>query len=216
MPGQAVSRLLLSPGHEGGALLLKKRQQRLGSVGFKQHGFLLLVEVEVHQRQPELGQALLRAHEVPIDLELGPVELALGLGDAVHIAPEGFDFFELLKVRGKAVGPPAHHQAVVAAAERDFGAVAWRAAGGHQLVAGHTFLRAGAGGKAQVEVATPGREFAQRAHGHGVGQIVGGGHGRPHGSAWLTWGCAHGYRMASWAAGGLVDVQPLPSGQLLH
>ena len=103
-----------------------------------------------------------------VDARLRPVQLAVVGGHRVEFAAVGLDFFELAARRVVAIGAAPHVQRPEVAAQADFALVIVVAPARDGGVAGHAFLRRGRGGKAQVQVAHLGREFAQGAHGDRV------------------------------------------------
>ena len=159
-----MGQFLFGPAHETLALPGEQRGQFLAAAGFLQHRFLLAANVEIHQRQVDLRQPFLLAHQVAIDAQLRPVQVAMIVGQAGKLAAIGLHFFQQLAPGIVAVGPTPHVQRAVLCRQRHFALVALAAPLRHDGVTGDTFLGGGCGRKAQVEIALFGSEFAQGAH----------------------------------------------------
>jgi len=69
-----VSQFLFGPGYKEGALLLIKRLQLRRLVGLTQNGFFCVFQVQVYQSQINALEPAHLAHQVTIDLGLGPVQ----------------------------------------------------------------------------------------------------------------------------------------------
>ena len=120
---------------------------------------VLADNVEVHQRQDNLRQPELLAHQPAVDLDLGPVQLPVVGRLFVQVAAIGFHLFQLVAVRVVAIRPAPDFQLLVFALQRDFILVMGAAPRGHGAVADNPFLGTGRRGKTQVEVADLGGEF---------------------------------------------------------
>ena len=83
----------------------------------------VIAHVHVHQREGECVETAARAHQPSVYLELRPVQGLLVSAHGVQRAPKRLDFFETAFGRIKAVGTPAHAQALMQARQADFGFV---------------------------------------------------------------------------------------------
>ena len=152
------------------ALRFKIMLQGLGAELLAQQRFLQAVNVQINQRQAQLGQAQFLAQQPAVNLHLRPVQLPVVVRQGGQVAAKGFDLFKLQLVRIVAIGSAAHHQLLVFAAQAELGLVAVRAARRNQRVARHAFLRGRRRRKAQVQVAVLGGEFAQGPDSHKIFQ----------------------------------------------
>ena len=164
----AMGGLAARPGQKARAQVFEKNLQRPRFVRFDQHRFLPGAHIEVHQRHAQPRQPARLAQQMAVDAGLRPMQRAMMGAHAVERTAIGLDLFELPGLRIEAVGAAAHAQVLVLARQADFGFVALAPARLHQAVAGHAFERAGRGREAQIQIARARREFAQRAHSHGV------------------------------------------------
>ena len=82
----AVRQLLCGPSHEVFAGLGEVVGQVLGLVQRADDGLLLRTDVQVHQRQFNLRQAHLQAHQCAIYLGLSPVQISGVVGQGVQWA----------------------------------------------------------------------------------------------------------------------------------
>ena len=164
-----VRQLLVGPRNEAFAQRLEVRLEfRRAAVLQQRLGLLLLPDVEVDQRHRHRRQPVQPAQQVPVDLGLRPMQGTVVGRHALQIALEGLDFLDLCVRKIETIGPSAHAQMPILAADGDLGLIARAAPRRHALVAGNALLRGGRGREAQVQVALPGRVIAQRAHGDGV------------------------------------------------
>ena len=95
----------------------------------------------------------------------------LVIGHGVQIAPESFDFFELIEHLVITIGPSAYPESFVVACQTDFSLVVLSPPGRHQSMTRHAFLCRRRGREPQVEVAMLCREVTQGPNGHQVGQV---------------------------------------------
>ncbi|MNV19571.1 hypothetical protein D3C71_1104420 [compost metagenome] len=180
-----VGHLLFGPGNEALALGLEVLAQVVGATTLGEHRLLLRAHVLINQRHVDVRQLLLLAQQPAIHLGLRPVQVAVRCGLAVQPPLEGLDLVDALLRGVVAIGPAAHAQALVTAAQCHLGAVACTPARRCHRMARYALQRGGCGRKAQVQVALFGGELAQLAHRHGVGHggVVGvsvaGGAGSP-------------------------------------
>ncbi|MNP29666.1 hypothetical protein D3C76_1227000 [compost metagenome] len=100
------------------------------------------------------------------------MQQAVVLRDARHVAAVGLDLFQQVFQRVESIGAAADHQSGILATQRQLGDVADAAPRDHGGVTGDAFLGGGRRGETQVEVALLGGEFAQRAHGDGIGHAA--------------------------------------------
>ncbi|MNV77036.1 hypothetical protein D3C71_1704280 [compost metagenome] len=93
---------------------------------------------------------------------------AMVLAHAVQLAAIRLDLFKLIGHGVIAIGAPPHQQAFMLAGQGHLGLVVRPAPPRHDRVPRHALHPAWRGREAQVQVTGPRREFAQRAHRHGV------------------------------------------------
>ena len=152
----------------------------MGRVVLAQHGFALVVQVEVDQRQLDGRMPAGLTHQMAVNLCLRPVQALLLGGDRLKLAAIGLDLFNEVPSGVITVGPTAHGQWAVLAAADHLAPGVGPPPAGHQCMAGQAFLPGGGRTKAQVEVASAGGEFAQFTHAHhiaGADRICRAGHG---------------------------------------
>ena len=169
VPRLAVQRLLPGPAQERGAALLKGLRQFGGAEDLAQHHLGLAVDIEIDQRQRQLGQAAGPAEQRAIGLQLRPVQVATVLGDLVGVAAQGLDLLQAAAAGVVTVGPPAYPQRAALALQHQLGLVVGAAARCHGELALDALQRGGRGREAPVQVTPLGGELAQRTHRHGVG-----------------------------------------------
>ena len=120
------------------------------------------------QGQLDGRQTFALAQHPAIDHGLGPVQRALPGVLAGQAAAVGLDLFEPARLRVPAVGAAAHQQVAMTGAQADLAQALGAAPAGDQGMTVDALLGRRGGGVAQVQVAAPGHQLAQGAHGQGV------------------------------------------------
>ena len=136
-----MRQLLLRPGDEAFALILKKGLQIGRGMGLDNQRLFLRRHIEVHQRQLDVWQTFFLAQQMAVHLELRPVQMPVVLTHGIEVAAKGLDLFKLAQLCVVTIGPAAHAQAFVVTAEADFGLVVRRPALRHHPVTRHAFER---------------------------------------------------------------------------
>ncbi len=167
----AVRLFLHGPVEEALALLDEENLQLTRGVRFDQHRFLLAADIEVDQRDRQFGEPAGAAQQIAVHLRLRPVQRAVIGGHPFERAAIGLDLFQPVRSGIVAVGAAAHGQAAMRAGQRDLGFIAAGARPATVTWPADAFQRGRRGREAQIEVAAPGRELAQRAHGDDVGHV---------------------------------------------
>jgi hypothetical protein len=139
--GLAVAGLLPRPAQEGLAALRQHVLQFVGTEDLPQFDLGLARDIDVHQRQRDLGQLAGAAEQRAVGLQLRPVQLPAVLGDLVRVPADGLDLFQAAPPRVVAVGTAAHAQRAAGGFQRDLGLVVLAASLRHRGLA-HAALRA--------------------------------------------------------------------------
>src|SRR6185437_15143623 len=127
-------------------------------------------DVEIDQRELNLGQAACAAQQRAVDAQLRPMQGTVVVRHPLETAAVCLELFELIRCGIVAVRAPSHQQFAVLTREGDFFFVARPATASDGRVSRNALLGGRRGGEAAIEVALFCRELAQRTHGYGVSQ----------------------------------------------
>ncbi|MNZ81084.1 hypothetical protein D3C78_997410 [compost metagenome] len=127
--------LLFCPAQEHRALGIEELFERLSTAVLFDQGLGIAVDIQVHQRQVDVGQLALLTKQPAIDLGLGPVQLPMVVGLARQVAAVGFDFFQAVQLRVVAICPAPHLQGRKLPLKADLGLIARATSGHNPLVA---------------------------------------------------------------------------------
>ena len=136
-----MGHFLLGPVQKQRAMMFEELLQLLSAERLDQTGFLFADDVEIHQRQVDLRQLQLAAHQPAVDLRLRPVQLPVVGRLFAQVAAIGFDFFQAVLPGIIAIRPALHVQGFVRAFQGDFTLITVAAPGRDRAVPDDAFQR---------------------------------------------------------------------------
>ncbi|MNJ56445.1 hypothetical protein D3C77_519910 [compost metagenome] len=135
--------LLLRPVQKQRALGVEELFKHLRTAVLFNQGLGIAVDIQVHQRQIDVGQLALLTEQPTIDLGLGPVQLSMIVGLTRQVATVGLDFLQAVQLRVIAICPAAHVQVSKLPLKADFSLITRTPPGHYPLMTANAFLGRG-------------------------------------------------------------------------